>query len=309
MEAKGAIRSTEAIWQEVLGDELYEDEEDRRKHMELAQLDEAELSDDEIDFDFDAEDAEDFARQQGLGKHRQMTAEERQEEEQEYFENPDEVDLDLDQAARYRYIKYRGLQSFRSSPWDPKENLPVDYATLTEFPDFDAIQKAAEEQQEMRSRADRMLEWENEQGIMTDRVFKAGEYVEVCVRGVSRAWIAGHASSLPLLLSWLLPYEEKLTVVHTSIQRSSTWSPAPLKSRDLLVAHMGFRHVMIRPLFFEAGIRCDKCKYVKYVQPTGFVGMCCYAPMSYRPTPLTIVKPRSHPSEVGKENEWGIESY
>ena len=292
--------NTEEICKEIVGDELYEDEEDRREHMALAQLEEE--SEIEIDGDFDAEDAEDFARQQKKRNSEVMTEEERKERETEYFDAPDEVEVPLDQPARYRFIKYRGLQSFRSSPWDPKENLPVEYASLTEFPSFEAMQKAALELQEKRVRSDGLFEWESDQGIVQDRVFRAGDYVEICIRGVSRQWLASHLNSLPLLISWLLPYEEKLTVVHSTVQRSSSWSPEPLKSRDLLSIHMGFRHLLIRPLFAESGIRCDKCKFVQWVPPTGFIQMVFYSPMSYRPCPITVFQPRQSPDEVRDMN-------
>ena len=44
-----------------------------------------------------------------------------------------QMDTPADIAARTRFAKFRGLRSWRSSPWDPKENLPREYARVFAF--------------------------------------------------------------------------------------------------------------------------------------------------------------------------------
>lgn len=50
---------------------------------------------------------------------------------------PDEVDTPKHIPASTRFARFRGLKSFRTSPWDPYENLPVDYAKIFGFEDYD----------------------------------------------------------------------------------------------------------------------------------------------------------------------------
>merc|ERR1719293_193732 len=65
---------------------------------------------------------------------------------QEELEFPDEVDTPLDVPARERFQKYRGLKSWRTSAWDPYEDLPVEYSRIWEFEAFASTGRAYKQQ-------------------------------------------------------------------------------------------------------------------------------------------------------------------
>ena len=72
----------------------------------------------------------------------------RKREEEDDLQFPDEIDTPMDVPARVRFQRYRGLRSFRTSPWDPYENLPRDYARIFQFEDFKRTERAVKRRAE-----------------------------------------------------------------------------------------------------------------------------------------------------------------
>merc|ERR1719284_1519959 len=83
--------------------------------------------------------------------------EERKERQQDDARFPDEVDTPLEKPARTRFARFRGLRSFRTSPWHPQENLPVEYAKIYQFQDWPALQRHVLREQAAAFEADEEL--------------------------------------------------------------------------------------------------------------------------------------------------------
>lgn len=52
-----------------------------------------------------------------------------------------QIDTPTDMPARDRFARYQGLKSWRSSPWDPREGLPKEYANTFAFENFKRAHK------------------------------------------------------------------------------------------------------------------------------------------------------------------------
>jgi len=185
---------------------------------------------------------------------------------------PDEVDTPEDIPARTRFQRYRGLKSFRQSPWDAKESLPMDYARIFQFSSF--------------ARAQKMALQANPEG------FQPGQYVSLVVRGVPRAFAERGLTQEPIICSGLLKHENKMSVVHFKLQRSS-WYDKPIKNKSEMSFHVGFRRYTKTPLFSHHQNGCDKHKLERYWHTDGkWIIASVYAPISYQPCSVLACLPQ-----------------
>lgn len=199
-------------------------------------------------------------------------------EDEEY---PDEVDTPIDVPARKRFAKYRGLKSFRTSSWDPKESLPPEYARIFVFDNFTRTQKL------VLAKAQEM-----EQSTTMDECIPASSYVRLHIKEVP----FGAASKLyefskvgPVIACGLLQHESKISVLHFSIKKHETYS-APIKAKEELIFHVGFRQFCTRPIFSSDSINSDKNKMERFLHAGRFSIASIYAPISFPPLPLIVLK-------------------
>lgn len=279
----------QACWipdvEEVDGDESESDGDDDRSFMSCdsdgsGKKEEEDMEDDDNEEEFEEATTEpDSATNKDQKYDEEMDLyEERQAQEKLKAQRtdamfPDEIDTPHNAAARTRFQKYRGLESFRTSPWDLKENLPFDYARIFQFKDFNRIKR-------------RIIK-EAREG---DGDVLPGMYVTIHLKDVPQnLWECYEASNGDNLIAYgLLAHENKMSVVNVVLKRSFD-STVPIKSKERVIIQCGFRRFVVNPVFSQH-TNGNKHKFDRFFQPGSTVVASFFAPIQFPPAPILCLR-------------------
>ncbi|KAG9051122.1 hypothetical protein FS837_011968 [Tulasnella sp. UAMH 9824] len=155
----------------------------------------------------------------------------REQEEKEDLEFPDEIDTPMERPARDRFARYRGLRSIRTSPWDPFENLPLDYSRIFQFEDYEKTKR------NVKRRA-------GEDGV------QPGKRVTIHIKNVPKTCADSYDPKVPFVLFSLWEYEHKQTVLHFAVQRNTEYDGS-VRSKDPLILTVGPRRFKVNPIYSQ----------------------------------------------------------
>lgn len=199
---------------------------------------------------------------------------------------PDEVDVPVNRPARERFARYRGLKSLRTGEWDPKEQLPADYANLFQFRNLPATRK-------------RVLESAKEEGEKAnegkcENFAPRGRKVYIELQSVPQEVQASimallQSNEMPVVASGMLRHENRRSVVHFGVQRVDEEEDGPaIKAKTPLEMHCGFVRFEGRPMFSEHNPNSDKHKMERFLRHGRHTVVSFYGPAIYAPAPALL---------------------
>ncbi|KAG2218809.1 hypothetical protein INT45_005456 [Circinella minor] len=203
----------------------------------------------------------------------------RQKEFNENTEFPDEIDTPINLPARERFQRYRGLQSFRTSPWDPYENLPIDYARIFQFENF------------KRTKA----------RVVTQAIVgnvKPGTRITLWIKNVPKEAYGAYNKQRPYIVFGLLQYEHKMSLLNFQIQRDNAYEE-PVKSKDPMVLHVGFRRYSVRPIYSQNSNKGTNHvhKFERFLPMGGSSIATVYGPVVFGKVPCMFYKETDNVNE------------
>ena len=223
--------------------------------------------------------------------------------ERDALQFPDEVDTPIDQPARVRFARYRGLANVATSEWDPRENLPKEYGRIYAFENFERTMREVKKEDEKVKRALEQLhlrfspsskpEKESEMEMETDQTdgVLAGVQIRVVLLMSDAISSALLASQKPIICSSLYEHEHKVSVVHFLLRRRPEHQDL-IKGKTLMIFNCGFRKILVRPVFSEDGFgHGDKHLIHRYFKHEEFTVATCYCPVMFPSAPLLAFLP------------------
>ncbi|CAG8623092.1 14866_t:CDS:10 [Funneliformis caledonium] len=199
----------------------------------------------------------------------------REKQRRDDLEFPDEVDTPLGITARTRFQRYRGLQSFRTSPWDPMENLPIDYARIFQFENYQRTKH-------------RVI---NEAAVGGCGI--KGARITLHLSNVPKEVAESYDPSRPFNVFGLLEYEHKTSVMNFVVTRNNDYKE-PIKSKDPLILHCGFRRYLVNPIYSQNTQRGKGTnnvhKFERFLNPGRTCIASIYGPVQFGHLPMMLFK-------------------
>ncbi|KAJ1310511.1 hypothetical protein OPQ81_007242 [Rhizoctonia solani] len=204
----------------------------------------------------------------------------REREDAEDLAFPDEIDTPQDVPARTRFARFRGLRSFRTSPWDPYENLPKDYARTFQFEDYARTERS-------------IRKYEDEHAV------KPGTRVVVCVEGVPKDLVRVYGPGRPFVMFTLLQHEHKISVLNFTVQRNTEYSES-VRSKDPMILCVGPRRFRTNPIYSQhtrgggKGVN-NIHKFERYLRHGDTSIATIYGPIVFGKQPCTLLRETNDP--------------
>ncbi|OLY81281.1 Pre-rRNA-processing protein TSR1-like protein, partial [Smittium mucronatum] len=253
-------------------DQMSQDESDGEEYEEIRVDEQGNFIDPSKDADDDDELPSPQDLQSQLDDYLKLRAKQSNDEK----EFPDEVDVPTDVPAHIRFSKYRGLQSLRTSPWDPYENLPLDYSRIFQLENPKNIMR-------------------NSMKALFDAPVSVGTKIRLVLKNVEKSVYDSFERDNSLFgLYGLMQYENKMTVVHFLVKRDSEYTE-PIKSKDALVMRCGFRKFLVHPLYSQHTSTHKSSnnvhRFERYLQMDRVSVGSAYLPITFGNVPVSLFLP------------------
>ncbi|KAK0395190.1 hypothetical protein QR680_001164 [Steinernema hermaphroditum] len=194
-------------------------------------------------------------------------------------EFPDEIDTPIDVPARERFQKYRAVANFRSSVWDPKENLPHEYSHIYSMENFKQARKIA------LSHPERVPN-ELQRGVLVSIYLS-----NVVEQELFAKYGRPDGSFGPVVAYQLLDYEHCRTAFHMRLKKCDSYRHA-IKNKEKLIFHVGYRIFEASAVFSEH-TNANKFKMLRYMPEEDNFVASVFAPTIFGVIPVLVFKEAS----------------